>query len=456
MFSLDTQLYQRSPVWFQEAFIAAWSLVRQILRERSRFHDLFAQIQQTQWLSAAQLEELHLNEMVAIVRHAAESVPYYSDLFRNEGIRPQDLRSLDDFRKIPFLSKRQVVEAGASMLATNHRGLRFKSGTGGTTGLSMTGYRDLPSINRENAFLWRQLQWAGFQKGQRRAWIRGEMIVPVSQTAPPFWRFNRPDNMLMMSSIHLSYANADAYIKALQEFDPALIQAYPSSIAYLAKYLDSRGKCYAAPSLKAIVTSSETLLGDHRRTIERVMACPVFDCYGTFERVAAIGTCEHLRYHILSDYSFVELVPQTDGTAELVGTGFHNFLMPFLRYRAGDAIALAEPNSTCPCGRSFPVIKQILGRLDDCVKTPDGRHIGMMINIFDGLETLWEGQIVQDRLHEIRILVVPIGQFEADDRTTLISRARARLGSAMSITVDAVPSIPRTKSGKLRAVVCNV
>ena len=175
--------------------------------------------------------------------------------------------------------------------------------------------------------------------------------------------------MLMLSSYHLSDDRAAEYIQALERFDPVVIQAYPASIAFLAKQLEKHDRRYAGSRLRGIVTSSESLRDDQRRVIEERFKVRVFDWYGSFERVAAIGTCEQGNYHLLSDYGFVELVPGADGTAEIVGTGFDNFVMPLVRYRSVDSVLPADPAYVCPCRRQFPVIEKVLGRIDDQIKT---------------------------------------------------------------------------------------
>lgn len=452
----SSALYRRSPRRYQEWLISLRAFSRNSLREGKRFEAELNDVLRTQSLSVDELPRYQYGRMLALVRHAAEHVPYYKDLFRRERISVNDFKTLEDFKALPLMSKEDVVKAGRSLLATNHYGMKFKGATSGTTGLSMIGFRDLSMIIRENAFLWRQMLWTGYKRGQRRAWIRGDMIVPATQASPPFWRLNHADNMLMMSSFHLSDANADAYVRMLEQFDPVLIQAYPSSIAFLARYLDSRRRFYRGESLKAVLTSSETLYDEQRQIIERAMRCRVFDRYGCFERVTSIDTCERGNYHISSDYGLVELIPHDDGSAEIVGTGFDNFLMPLLRYRTGDSVIPMNPDPGCSCGSSFPRITRILGRIDDSIKTPDGRQIGMMVNMFDGLDNLWAGQVVQDSFDAIKVRVVPIRPLDRVARDNLVSRARSLVGPDMKIEIDVVDEIPRTRNGKFRAVVCNI
>jgi phenylacetate-CoA ligase len=267
---------------------------------------------------------------------------------------------------------------------------------------------------------------------------------------------NRAENMLMMSSYHLSDNTAAEYIRALKDFAPAIIQAYPSSISFLAKFLRSAGWFYDSKTLSGIVTSSETLTDADRQLIESRFSCKVYDWYGAFERVAAIGTCEESSYHLLSDYSFVEFSPVGNGQFEIIGTGFNNFLMPLIRFRTGDLVELSEQEGLCKCGRSFPIVQSILGREDDYIKLSDGRRVGRMDHIFKGLTGIAEAQIVQDEPDCIRILVVPFGEFSAVNRQSLLENVRQRLGPNIGAKVEIVTHIPRTGNGKFRSVVCNI
>jgi phenylacetate-CoA ligase len=208
--------------------------------------------------------------------------------------------------------------------------------------------------------------------------------------------------------------------------------------------------------LRGIVTSSETLSDIQRREIESAFACRVFDWYGQFERVAAIGTCERGRHHLLTDYSYVEMLPAEGGLYELIGTGFNNLSMPLIRYRCGDLVRPAPTTERCACGRSFPLIEEVVGRIDDPIKLPDGRSVGRLDHLFKGVEGILEAQIRQDRLDAIAVLIVPSPTFNDRTREILQSNARYRLGDRIGLEIQLVDSIPRTRNGKFKGVVCNV
>lgn len=453
MFSSHSALYRSAGPALQEHLLAAQSHLRALLTEQASLRRARQAIGESQWLPPEGWQALQLEEARSLALHAARRVPYYRELFGRLGVDPLTWRSLDDLYALPELSRDDVIEAGASLLAEGGPWLRFKGSTSGTTGRAMLGWRDRASIAVEQAFVERQAAWAGYRPGERRAWLRGDPVVPAHQSDGPLWRMNRAENMLMLSSYHLSPGNGAAYIEALERFDPVLLQAYPSSISYLARWLEEHDRVYRGTALRGIVTSSETLSPADRQVITERFGCRVFDWYGAFERVAAIGTCEHGNYHVLEDYGCVEFEPNGDGTANLIGTGFGNRSMPLIRYRADDVVVPADPGYRCPCGRSFRVVERVLGRVDDVIRTPDGRHVVMLDWIFAGLFGLMEAQVVQERLDEVRIRIVAGSEFGFADEQALLARALERLGPRVRIRIERVAQIERTRNGKFRQIV---
>ncbi len=447
--------YLKSPAWAQEWLLSARGWLRRSLREGTAFQRELADVERSQWLDPEGLQALQLERLRATLAHAAAHVPFYRDRFQAIGFAPGDLKCLDDLRRIPELTKRDVFDAGPAMLSDVHRGPRFSGTTSGTTGMSLTGWRDMASITRENAFVWRQLIWAGMKLGDRRVWMRGDKIVPGTQSRPPFWRHNRGEHMLMMSSYHLSESTAEAYLGAMQAYDPVILQGYPSAVLLLARYLVNHGRRYTGRSLKAVVTSSETVTDEHRQLVDKAFGCRIYDWYGSMERMTAIGTCEHGRYHLISDYSHTELEPQPDGSCEVIGTTFDNRLMPWIRYRLGDKIVPAAAGLRCACGRHFPVIERIVGRVEDYILAPDGRQIFMMSNVLDYIPDLVEGQVRQDSPDELHLLLVIKPGAPFDEAATRRA-VRSYAGETFRVRIERVAQVPRTANGKLRVVVRNL
>ena len=119
-------------------------------------------------------------------------------------------------------------------------------------------------------------------------------------------------------------------------------------------------------------------------------------------------------------------------------------------------MVLADLNYKCPCGRAFRVVERINGRLDDVIKTSDGRLHVMPDFIFHGMHTVMEAQFVQDKIDELRIVVVPRDGFSKKGEARLIDRARLRFGPYLSVKIERVSLIPRTSAGKFKTIVCRV
>lgn len=325
--------------------------------------------------------------------------------------------------------------------------LRNTIRTSGTSGSPLSLVQSIGAVVREEAFLQRQLRWTGWRPGQRRAWIRGDIVCGADPPDGRYWCHDWFGRVLMMSSYHLSNTSIGAYIAALERHDPVLIHAYPSSVAVLAAWLERGARRYAGRSLRAVLTSSETLEPQVRAAVERSFGVRVFDWYGQAERVAAIGTCERGSYHVLTDYGGVELLEGEGGLCELVGTTLNNPAMPLQRYRTGDRV-LPGPGERCACGRVFPTVEAVIGRQERSITLPDGRIVTRLDRVFQGLDArLLEGQVLYRGDARFVLRVVTLPGFDAADEAALLAAFRRRVPN-VAVQVEQVAAIARGPHGK--------
>jgi phenylacetate-CoA ligase len=192
-----------------------------------------------------------------------------------------------------------------------------------------------------------------------------------------------------------------------------------------------------------------------RALLTEVFGGPIIDHYGQTERVLLAGNCEHGGYHAFSDYGIVELLP-VDGVAnrwELVGTPLHNWGFPMFRYRTGDEVGPA-PDGPCPCGRAFPLLGTIAGRIEDSFTAADGRPIPLPATVIDDLQGVREAQIAQLSRGRFEVRVTPAADFQADAVAATVRRNVERLiGTDQTVTVRVLDRIPRTGGGKLKSAV---
>jgi phenylacetate-CoA ligase len=352
----------------------------------------------------------------------------------------------------PTLGKADVRRDPARLVRPRGTGswIRTTIQTSGTSGSPLTIVQSLGNLVREEGFVYRQLRWIGWRVGQRRAWIRGDIVCADHPADGTYWCRDWVGNLLMMSSYHLSNDTIGRYIDALERFDPVVIHAYPSSVAALAAWLNAAGRRYGGRALRGVMTSSETLAPDVRAAVEKAFGVRVYDWYGQAERVAAIGTCERGNYHVLTDYGGVALLEQGDGHCELVGTTLNNAAMPLQRYRTGDTVV--PDGAPCPCGRVFPTVKAIVGRQEKIVTLPDGRIVARLDRIFQGHDRhLVEGQVLYRGNAQFALRVVTTDGFTDADARALVDKFLLRVPGA-DVRVERVAAIPRGPNGKFEFI----
>lgn len=331
--------------------------------------------------------------------------------------------------------------------------LRNTIRTSGTSGTPLSLVQTLGATIREEGFIQRQLRWIGWRPGERRAWIRGDVVCAARPPDSRYWCHDWCGRMLLMSSYHLSEASMGRYLDALEAWNPAVLHAYPSSVAALAAWLEAHGRRYRGPALRGVLTSSETLEPAVRAQVEGAFGVRVYDWYGQAERVVAIGSCEEGSYHVLTDYGGVELLDtgDADGSCELVGTTLNNPAMPLQRYRTGDRVLPGE-GRPCPCGRVFPTVQAVIGRQERSVVLPDGRIVTRLDRVFQGHDRhLIEGQVLYASDGRFRLRIVATDAFAATHERALIAAFLLRV-PGVEVVVERVPAIPRGPNGKFEFI----
>lgn len=199
------------------------------------------------------------------------------------------------------------------------------------------------------------------------------------------------------------------------------------------------------------------ITADDYAVVEQAFGCPMVQTYGAGEIGQMAWQCEHRRYHVLSRAAIAEVVgadglPVAPGeTGQIVVTTFAGAGTPFIRYQTGDLATLAADD--CPCGRHSPSWLAIEGRIDDRIKTPDGRWIGRLSHVTKPGVGIKESQIAQVAPDRIVIRVVPAPDFVPESMQAVVEAARRYLGPTMHVEWEIVERLPRTRAGRLRHVV---
>jgi phenylacetate-CoA ligase len=385
---------------------------------------------------------------------AVGHVPFYRTCWTDSQKRSAMAGRLSE---LPLLDKEPVRADPLQFLdASRNPRPRLSDSTSGSTGTPVRTYWTLAE-RRESMALReaRSLKWAGVSYTMPRATFSGRLVEPRADSRGPFYRFNAVERQVYLSAFHLRPDTARSYVEALRRHGVQWLTGYAVSFYLLGLSILDQG--LLPPPLKAIITTSEKLTREMREVMERAYGCRVYEEYSSVENAMFAGECEHRRLHVSPDAGVVEILRE-DGTpcgpgevGEVVATCLFRTYQPLVRYRIGDLAAWDD--RPCPCNRPMPVLREVVGRLEDVVVGPDGRQMVRFHGIFVDQPHIREGQIVQETLDRIRVKVVPAGQFGPRDEQDVIERVQQRLGSQVSVVVQVVDFIPRTKAGKFQAVV---
>lgn len=452
---LAQTVYDHSPVWAQDLLLSAYGLQLKRTRYSGSYQRQLDQLMQERTM--AELQELQAQELSRLLVHAQRHVPWYRNMFAELGIHAHQVDPESFSHLIPVLDKHQVLTHAEQFVADNLRPGQLRViHTSGTTGSPLNVVATTTALQKNYAFFERFLRSAGVASSDRSVTFAGRMLLPPRQSGPPYWRRNLAAQTLLCSSYHLSALTASAYLRRIADFKPIYIDTYPSAVFTLAQHMLDQPD-HPKIDLRAIVTSSETLLDHQRATIEKAFDCPVYDQYGNAEMAACITQCEQGHYHVNMEYGIVEVLRE-DGTAaaagecgELVCTGFLNAAMPMIRYRIGDSAIVAE--TACACGRPWPALSSLLGRADDQILTTDGRQIGRLDPLFKGLTGIRETQLIQTAQDHIIVNLVRTADYVPSTAGALVKALKARVGQDMHVELRFPDHIPRTATGKFRAVI---
>jgi phenylacetate-CoA ligase len=399
--------------------------------------------------------------LVELIERAREHVPYYRFLPPIVEAGDPAMSIEKTLENIPPLEKAVYRARSRDFVSRDvpTRRLQQRS-TSGTTGTALPVWHTPERIAEGHAAVWRQRRAFGVKVDDPVINFTGQVIVPLRQQSPPFWRRDYLSGMTLFSMYHLSPPNLPSYIEAMHESTATYVHGYPSVLHLVGRAMIEADRCLPAGQLRGVFTHSESVLAFQRETIERAFGTPVRDYYHSTEEAVSMTACSHGKLHVDMEYGIVEVEPVEEteeyvrGPLLVTGTGRGTVSTPFIRYRIGDVGTRLK--GACPCGRPGDVFLDIDGRIEDYVATPDGRLVGRLDHIFKQQYEIEEAQVLQERDDAIEVLVVAGSGFGEKDRKNLEREVHARLGPGIRVDIRPVQSIPREPNGKFRAVKSSV
>ena len=314
------------------------------------------------------IRQIQSEKIVKQVKHVYENVPYYRDLMDKKGVKPEDIKGVDDIKKLPFICKDDLRETYPyGMLGTDLKNIVRIQSTSGTTGKRVIAYYTQKDID-----LWEECC-------ARAIVAAGGTNEDVCQVCYGYGLFtggpglNGGSHKVGCMTLPMSSGNTDRQIQFMMDLGATILCCTPSYAAYIGESLAEKGYKPSDNKLKAGIFGAEPWTEEMRHKIEESLGIKAYDIYGLTETSGpgvAFECEEQTGMHINEDHFYAEIIdPETgevlpEGTkGELVFTSLDKEGFPLLRYRTKDICILKREK--CSCGRTHIKMTKPLGRTDD-------------------------------------------------------------------------------------------
>jgi phenylacetate-CoA ligase len=427
-----------------------------VLRRRS-IYGRYRRLSIAPALGIDDLRERQRRKLNDILVYCNEHVPFYRELFALHGVDPRGVFDVEALRAKEISTSKSIVRsAGESILSREFvKEELHNSATSGSTGTPVLFYMSRDNWCLRMATKYRSEDWIGKPLGTPATLIWGHKPGRTQQAKfknSVYWAFQ---NYQFLSAFDIGEESLVAAVASIKRHGSRFIESYVTVVYLMAKTIAKYG--LAPPKLDGIIVGAERLYDFQKEEIERSFSCPVFNRYGATEFSNVASECEKREgLHINMDTLWVEVVdgddrPVMGEVGDIVVTDLENRAMPLIRYKIGDRGVMTD--AACSCGRSFPMLREVIGRVSETLKTGDGQEIHDMYFLWklSRAPGLVRFRVTQDSLTHIRVEIEHDSSVDREVTSRWIAEALKDLERhRVSHTLEYVDSIPLTGAGKMR------
>jgi len=416
----------------------------------------YRELKRSEKWSTEELRHQQLLRLKGLLHHAYYHTLFYKRRFDKEGIRPEDIRKIEDIQYVPIVTREDLNENIENMIAQNIPSNEIHhDSTGGSTGLSTQFARDDGCLSIKKASEYRFNSWTGWRPGEKilyywpaladysgtkkRPWITKDML------------WNRK---IVLYAGKLSQRILKDHLKRFIKFKPQLVRCFPNALQIFAEYIVEKGVYLRVD--RGVISVGEPLNEYQRVLFKQAFSCEVYNCYVSRECGNTACECEaHEGMHVSDELLYLEInATKKGGVGKILITDLHNMGMPLIRYDIQDASQIYQ--GECSCGRKLTRISLDAARMTDYLISPvDGSLISGSTLVH---YLLAEGpkvgrfQVVQDKQNHLQIKMT--GRLE--DNESGIAHISNVIDNVfkgqMKLDFDFVESIPFLPSGKYRFI----
>lgn len=394
-------------------------------------------------VTAWQEERLH-----ALMEHVYNHTVYYRRIFDELGLKPSDIKTAEDLKKLPIITKQIANEHFAEIVPDNLSSFRYREGkTGGTTGEPMFYYCDEDVwgyVTATKVYHWRKY---GYQYGEPFA-AMGSASLFAKKASLVRRIYDKIRNEIPMNTVNLTDELCEKYINIIREKHIRYIYGYAASIYVFTKYVAAHN--IDLHQIKGVFTTSEALTDENRELIQKTYDCVVMDCYGA--RDAGMNAYERAYHEYEVGYNvLVETTNEFEpNTGTLLTTNLLNYTFPLIRYQFGDDGEIAPRNESN--GYNGQLLNRVLGRTSDVMRLENGHNMtatgfSMIMKEFDVVAFSFN----KTGFNEVTLTIEPVkGKYDEKQEAEIRRTIYMYIGEDANLVVKYVDKFEPLANGKRR------
>lgn len=394
-------------------------------------------------LDSNRIKEIQRNNLHTQLEYCKKNVPFYKKLNLPEIKDPYEM-----IKYFPIMTK-QIIKENIDDLVVKSNSELIKESSSGSSGIQGTVYmtKAEESVNRAIQVLW--WEWAGYKIGDK--------IIQTGMTNKRTLEKQIKD-ILFKTDYYIAFGLNEKEIREAlenQRSNPKkMLLGYASSLYLFAKV--ARDLKMKDIHFESVVSWGDKMFDHYRRLIESQFKTKVYDTYACTEGFMISAQCSKGNYHIMSPQIYLEIVDDenkevNDGElGNVIVTRLDSRAMPLVRYSLGDLAIKEVESKKCECGMGLPLLKKIIGRDTDIVKTESGNYliVHFFTAIFEHIPQIKQFRVIQRKISEIEIEYIKGDGFEERVLDYIEKTIDEHLGEKLNIIFKEVRKIPVTPSGK--------
>jgi len=415
------------------------------------------------YLAEEKLRAIRDHRLRKIVHYAAQTVPYYRNLFKNEGIDPRQIRTAGDLRLLPLIDKQMLREEPDSFVSQSRTGRSsVPFATSGSTGMPVRIYRDSHCLIVNRAFDERSRAVIGQICGRKMGYSEVLFILRDGSISQSLANFGQRTFIPIRSARRVIIPPSGPFADIIRQVNligPDVMRGYGSFLESLFRAAVESGLEMHRPRL--VVYSGDAMTVGGKKLIEDEMGIPVHSHYRAVEGNNIGFYCEHRTgFHLNDDLCHVRIVDHSgnvvpDGeSGEVVISNLINRGTVLLNYRLGDVASMSRER--CACGRNLPLLGRLEGRSQNVVYLSNGNTLSQIV-LLEGLKwhrEIRQFQLIQHDINRFELKLVTQGRETFDQLVHgVLSELRELLGADAFVDAAYCERLERDVSGKFNAVI---